>query len=450
MKIVLIAAILIALMSGIATADRWDWREHGGTTPTQDDGPCGCCWASATIAMAEGHMKVAGYPTYDFSEESLKECPWNCQYGVVDCKNGGCVELAIHHLTKEGMVLESDNPFWPYDSYCNLNTAPVARVTDWDVISTWVRADTDKIKSYIRTYGAVYTKMDSSCIPPNLHKELIVCNGQEYNDPDHAVAIVGWDDNLGPGCWICKNSNGAAWGDQGYFYIEYGCAGIGFHTSAITRCEKWNPGERTLSYDEAGWDCYSGAGSQSDAWGLCKFDIGNELITDIEFWTTGETNDVDLYLYDNFNGVSFGNLLYSDKDLSFCAAGYHSVEVFKDIRSTTGTIVVVAHINNMDSMFHSPSMFPIVGDDRGKIERDRTYMSRNGVQWVPMNGYMDVALRLRILGKVPTPTIDRSTAAAVALGLATREEYDPKYDMNKDGEITALDALMIIQNVPHR
>ena len=84
MKIILITAILVILMSGIATADRWDWREQGGVTLIQDDGPCGCCWASATISMAEGCMKVAGYPTYDFSEESLKECPWNCQHGVVN------------------------------------------------------------------------------------------------------------------------------------------------------------------------------------------------------------------------------------------------------------------------------------------------------------------------------------------------------------------------------
>ncbi|MCD4654801.1 C1 family peptidase, partial [bacterium] len=33
----------------------------------------------------------------------------------------------------------------------------------------------------------------------------------------HFVVIVGWDDSLD--CWICKNSWGAGWGENGYFRI---------------------------------------------------------------------------------------------------------------------------------------------------------------------------------------------------------------------------------------
>ena len=37
----------------------------------------------------------------------------------------------------------------------------------------------------------------------------------------HAVCIVGYDDNLNGGRFICRNSWGTSWGDQGYFYMPY-------------------------------------------------------------------------------------------------------------------------------------------------------------------------------------------------------------------------------------
>jgi len=55
------------------------------------------------------------------------------------------------------------------------------------------------------------------------------------DEVNHAVLIVGYDDNMcnGQGAWIVKNSWGTGWGVSGYFYIKYGSVRIGSYATIV-------------------------------------------------------------------------------------------------------------------------------------------------------------------------------------------------------------------------
>src|SRR5205823_5394629 len=86
------------------------------------------------------------------------------------------------------------------------------------------------IKRRIMTEGAIgtcYAANGKSLSKENIHYQAISAKG----DPNHSVAIVGWDDTKisadegkkapKPGAWLIKNSWGTGKGDKGYYWISY-------------------------------------------------------------------------------------------------------------------------------------------------------------------------------------------------------------------------------------
>ncbi|GAG07396.1 unnamed protein product, partial [marine sediment metagenome] len=227
-------------------------------------------------------------------------------------------------------------------------------------------------------------------------------------DPNHAVLIVGWDDSLshagGTGGWIVKNSWGTGWGDNGYFYIAYGSASIGMYSSFMYDWQDYDPDGDIMYYDQAGLTTSWGCGDTT-GWGLCKFIPSRDTyVRRVEFWTTDVTTDIDVYIYDDFDGTTLSNLLWSDLDNSFAEAGYHGVAVDPPLAVTHGNdvIAVVKFTNVSDE-------YPVPVDTEGPDETGRTYRSCSGSagSWRDMGvDYdADVAIRLRTSDiTAPTPT----------------------------------------------
>ena len=369
----------------------FDWREAGKVTPVKNQGPCGSCYAFASIGNFESKLLVDGGGLFDFSENNAKECEW---WGS-SCAGGNYWRVASL-LAAHGTVLETCDPYVPSDVACNSGCPFQRTLLDWRVISADVAPSVNVLKSYIQTYGPVYTTMYAGSYDGSYTLYYTGAFG-----PNHAVLIVGWDDDLphagGQGAWIVKNSWGTSWGgpcgygtEGGYFTIAYGSAQIGTYSSYLHDWQTYDPNETLLYYDDGGYS--GGVGyNMPTAWGLCKFIAGEDVETRrIEFWTLDATTDVDVFLYDDFSGTAVSNLLASSLNNSFPNAGYHSVELSSPVSVSAGDDVY-AVVKITDAVYG----YPIAYDPFGPKESGCCYLSYTGSMFSEWGGG-DIGIRLRV------------------------------------------------------
>jgi hypothetical protein len=206
----------------VTTQDYFNWQEFNCISPVDDQRDCGSCWDfAATHAFEAAYIIVAG-EVADMSEQQGLVCNW----GGSSC-NGGWMEDAYEVYMDYGAVEEECMPYWADDDYpCTQDQCvPVAVLDAYENIPNNVNA----IKNAV-LYGPLSTTF-------TVYNDFYAYRGGCYEHADthplnHAVVIVGWDDNMcdGEGAWIVKNSWGTDFGMDGFFYMKYGSAGFGQFT----------------------------------------------------------------------------------------------------------------------------------------------------------------------------------------------------------------------------
>jgi hypothetical protein len=369
-KTVLIALLMMSAMCATAAAElpeEWDWRDVDGVnyvTPVKNQGACGSCYALTAVAAFESYILTHGGPELDLSEEQAKECAGN------GC-SGGLDTDVFNLFIITGSVLEADDPYHEYDTICNQSTTPVYRATGWKKMYD---GDEDEIKQYIYDYGHA-----STC----------------YAVGHHLALLVGWRDD--PGQWILKNTFGEETGDGGFVYVRYGSTVTEDRVVSITGYEPHDNSVETYTNAEKGGTYGIGYHPDDTAWGMSLLDIAaGKGITKIEFDTTGSTSDVDLYIYDGYDGYSLGNLLYQSIDNTHDSPGSYSIDIDSSLIMSTDTqVAVVGKFTNTGTAPNLNGFCPIANDMFG-TNSGKTYVSLTGANgtWSPQQ--RDVSFRLRV------------------------------------------------------
>jgi C1A family cysteine protease len=201
---------------------RWDWRDQDMVTAARHQGSCGSCWAFAAAAALESRLLIYDNFEMDVSEQQAI----NCNYDNYGC-DGGWMTSAYRIWKMKGAFHEYEFPYKRDDADpCYLNDyEPEASVTSWELVSP----DREALKRAILV-GPVAAGIH---IYSNFqHYRGGVYEHEGVDAINHAVLMVGWDDDLG--AWIIKNSWGAAWGDRGFAYIAYDNCQLGRYTHRIS------------------------------------------------------------------------------------------------------------------------------------------------------------------------------------------------------------------------
>lgn len=147
-------------------------------------------------------------------------------------QDGAALRDALKSANKAGVPLES---IWPYDiskvdakpsqeSYDDASKHLLTRYESVPIDGDSVFKSIQNIKSALTEGLPVIVAMPlSSSIyqisgPLSQHNYLPVSEKYPFIG-NHAFYIVGYDDDLNGGVWICANSWGSTWGDNGYFAL---------------------------------------------------------------------------------------------------------------------------------------------------------------------------------------------------------------------------------------
>lgn len=210
-----------------ARAKKWDWREKVSAPDGHKQGDCGSCWAISVIhALEYNHAIMHGDNHWQsLSPQDLLNCS-----GAGSCASGR-IDLALNFLTNSGACDELHLPYKGMGEACFKSVRPYRALT-WSFIDSKGGLPTDKeIKENICNHGPIISAIYGGEYNFQRHTGKGVFVGNVgTNGPgttvDHAVVIVGWDDDKK--AWLIKNSWGSGWGDNGYGWVRYGIHRIGY------------------------------------------------------------------------------------------------------------------------------------------------------------------------------------------------------------------------------
>ena len=353
----------------------YDARNNGWITPVKDQNHYGTCWAFSSINMAEASLIKKGikssdvdlselhlaYYTYHFVEDPLGGTAGDNNYRSSDYLNVGGnysrssnAMLAWMGTTTEGNV--------PYSMATSELPATVASAYGQNVaLLRNTReihlSDISLVKQAIMDYGSVgimYWAVDEG-IYYNPETAAQYC--PEKYGVNHAVSVVGWDDNYsasnfatkpsGNGAWLVKNSWDTWYGDEGYFWLSYEDATI---NNTVFAFEAMAAGtyDNNYFYDGSGAEAYygmTGSMTAANVFTAHAQEGKKEILKAVSFALDSVNTNYSIQIYKNPSDAGnpeSGTAMLSAPVTGTCTyEGYYTVDLNQSIELNYGDVFAV-------------------------------------------------------------------------------------------------------------
>lgn len=368
----------------------YDLRTRYRISSIKNQGRYGTCWAFGALAAMESSLLPE--TSYEFSVDHMS---MSNSFKVTQY-DGGEYTMAMAYLAAwQGPVYEVDDPYG--DGQTNKDLDAVKHVQEMRIIAS---KDIAAIKEAVFKYGGVQTSLYSSLTNADSSSKYYNKATNSYcyigtAKPNHEVVIIGWDDNYSKdnfpipleedGAFICQNSWGNDFGENGVFYVSYYDTNIGTHNVVYTRIDDVDNYDNIYQSDLCGWVGKMGYEKES-MYGANVFRAErDEEVVAASFYATATDTEYKIYVVEHFiDEKSFDSKILVAEGVVE-DAGYYTIDFKQDIAVKAGQKYAVVLYVKTPGATHPMAIEYDSGDrflDHVILDDGEGYISYTGTQFI--------------------------------------------------------------------
>lgn len=368
----------------------YDLRSQTTILSPRNQGSHNTCWAFATMDALQSTWTRLGLTAQDYSSKHL----FTCDDFLIPIESGGTSQMAVAYLADfKGPVLETADPYDFADTTCteiSNDSKPTIMAGAYFFPYT-----EDNVKNMIYNYGAVMVGMCNNALYSTTtfnstnNALYITAADTAGHTVNHAVTIVGWDDDYSAsnftrmpssnGAWIVKNTVGTSKFDGGYFYVSYDSYLFGntptVYTSMIPKPEV----DTIYQYEQFGAVKTVGVAASKPLYVCASYsNTSKQTIKYVGTYAASAGQTITVII-----GDAAGNVL----DTVETVCPYPGYYAFPVSASVTGNFKIIVKYQNATGVTILPAPFETSADSYCSVSSypSGQYYSADGTSWFSLS-----------------------------------------------------------------